>query len=245
MGRPKGSKNKPKNTAVAPTIDPSTLPAAEVPKKRGRPPGSKNKAKDNIPQATKAPETNEVPKRRGRPPGSKNKPKDGGSTATPPAPTPTPPPATATPPVSTEAPKRRGRPPKTIAPTLPATPGETAPPPIPAGATKAPSVATPVVVTRTEAEDEAPEPAPRAAYTREQLNHPALDRFEEHARVFYAHASAHRKITFENKADDTLTVERAVLKTLIDFFEIDVEALIANGKKSKDTKAPEGAEAGK
>lgn len=236
MGRPKGSKNKPKTPAVAPTIDPATLPPAEVPKKRGRPPGSKNAPKSNIPQATQAPVTTEVPKRRGRPPGSKNKAKDGTPTVTSPVSTPTAPVATVTPPESTDAPKRRGRPPKTIAPTLPATPApaaEATPPPIPAAATKAPVTPAPVVVTRTASEDEADTSAPRAAYTREQLNHPALDPFEQHAKIFLEHASAHRKLMFEGKADDTLTVERAVVRTLVDFFEIDVEALIANDKKQK------------
>ncbi len=240
MGRPKGSKNKPKVPAVASTIDPSTLPPAEVPKKRGRPAGSKNAPKPSVPQATQPPATDEVPKRRGRPPGSKNKPKDAAPTATSPAPTPTPPAATATPPASTEAPKKRGRPAKTIAPTLPAATPAAEPPPLPPAATKASTPVVPVVVTRTEAEDDST-PEERAAYTREQLNHPALDHLEEHAKVFLANASAHRKLMFEGKADATLTPERAALRTLIDFFEIDVEALIANAKKTKD-KAPAGVE---
>ena len=53
-GRPKGSKNKPKDT-------PTEVPTE--PKKRGRPKGSKNKPKDTPTQ----------PKKRGRPKGSKNK----------------------------------------------------------------------------------------------------------------------------------------------------------------------------
>lgn len=229
MGRPKGSKNKPKTPAVAPTIDPATLPPAEVPKKRGRPPGSKNTLKPSVPQATQPPATSEAPKRRGRPPGSKNKPKDTAPTPTPPAATPAP--------TSADAPKRRGRPPKAVVPALP--PSEVPPPPIPAGATKSPTSPAPVVVTRTEAEDDAAPVERAAAYTREQLNNQALDYLEEHAKVFLTNASAHRKLMFEGKADDTLTPERAALRTLIDFFEIDVEALITNAKKTKD-KAPTG-----
>ena len=57
-GRPKGSKNKPKDT-------PQETPTQ--PKKRGRPKGSKNKVKDH--QA----EVPTEPKKRGRPKGSKNK----------------------------------------------------------------------------------------------------------------------------------------------------------------------------
>ena len=60
-GRPKGSKNKPKDT-------PTEVP--NEPKKRGRPKGSKNKPKDT---STEVPPE---PKKRGRPKGSKNKPKD-------------------------------------------------------------------------------------------------------------------------------------------------------------------------
>ena len=62
-GRPKGSKNKPKDDI------PADVPAE--PKKRGRPKGSSNKPKDDIPADVPA-----EPKKRGRPKGSKNKPKD-------------------------------------------------------------------------------------------------------------------------------------------------------------------------
>ena len=57
-GRPKGSKNKIKDT-------PEEVPAE--PKKRGRPKGSKNKPKDPRVEVPTA------PKKRGRPKGSKNK----------------------------------------------------------------------------------------------------------------------------------------------------------------------------
>jgi len=57
-GRPKGSKNKIKDT-------PEEVPAE--PKKRGRPKGSKNKIKDHQVEVPTA------PKKRGRPKGSKNK----------------------------------------------------------------------------------------------------------------------------------------------------------------------------
>ena len=64
MGRPKGSKNKPK------------IVENDVPKRRGRPPGSKNKTKVMDEQVIENRDGNDVPKRRGRPPGSKNKTKD-------------------------------------------------------------------------------------------------------------------------------------------------------------------------
>ncbi len=62
-GRPKGSKNKPKDDISA------DVPLE--PKKRGRPKGSTNKSKTDITADVPAP-----PKKRGRPKGSKNKPKD-------------------------------------------------------------------------------------------------------------------------------------------------------------------------
>lgn len=196
MGRPKGSKNKPKN------IDPSALPPAEVPKKRGRPPGSKNKPKDNSASAT--PATTEAPRRRGRPPGSKNKARGSEPFAV--------------------------RSPKVVAPTPP--PTVSTPPPMPAAASA-------VVVTRTEDEPKDAEPTEVqvAPYTLEQLNNPALDELEKHASVFYANASPKRKLMFEGRATDSLTVQRAVLRTLIDFFEIDVTQVIkSNGKTA--TEAP-------
>ena len=60
-GRPKGSKNKTKDTLQEVPTEP---------KKRGRPKGSKNKTKDTLQ------ETPTQPKKRGRPKGSKNKVKD-------------------------------------------------------------------------------------------------------------------------------------------------------------------------
>lgn len=62
-GRPKGSKNKPKDDLPEITA---------TPKKRGRPAGSKNKPKDT--DVSK--DITNTPKKRGRPKGSKNKPKD-------------------------------------------------------------------------------------------------------------------------------------------------------------------------
>ena len=64
-GRPAGSKNKPKEPDVSKDI-------SETPKKRGRPAGSKNKPK--VTDVSK--DISETPKKRGRPAGSKNKPKD-------------------------------------------------------------------------------------------------------------------------------------------------------------------------
>lgn len=64
-GRPKGSKNKPR----------------EAPKKRGRPKGSRNKPKAEAPKKRGRPKSSQnkskpnAPKKRGRPKGSKNKPK--------------------------------------------------------------------------------------------------------------------------------------------------------------------------
>ncbi len=60
-GRPKGSKNKPKDTIQEVPTEP---------KKRGRPKGSKNKVKDPPLEVTPP------SKKRGRPKGSKNKTKD-------------------------------------------------------------------------------------------------------------------------------------------------------------------------
>ena len=60
-GRPKGSKNKPKDVPTEPHTEP---------KKRGRPKGSKNKPKDTPTEVTTQ------TKNRGRPKGSKNKPND-------------------------------------------------------------------------------------------------------------------------------------------------------------------------
>jgi high mobility group AT-hook protein 2 len=62
-GRPKGSKNKPREKAPSDTIVP---PAAK--KKRGRPKGATNK--------DAATRTKKVPKKKGRPQGSKNKPQE-------------------------------------------------------------------------------------------------------------------------------------------------------------------------
>lgn len=111
---------------------------------------------------------------------------------------------------------------------------------MPAGAKVTPSVPSALVVTRTEAEDDEAANGTPALYTEEQLNNPALDSLEEHAKVFLALASAHRKVMFEGKASASMTVERGALKTLIDFFEIDVEAIIKNGKTQKSGKATTG-----
>lgn len=223
MGRPKGSKNKPKVPAVAvpQAIDPSTLPAPAV-KRRGRP------AAQPATPAPQPPATTEVPKRRGRPPGSKNKPKDGATTVTPPAPTPTPPAATATSPASTEIPKRRGRPPKVVVPTVSV-------PPVTPAATVTPTP--PTQITRTDSDEEAAEasapvekPSP---YTLEQLNDPALDELTAHATALFEKASASRKLFFEEKVRPGLTVEKAVLKVLVDFLEINVPNTIAQNGKAK------------
>lgn len=81
-GRPKGSKNKPKEETATPTVAAvvaaAPAPASEAPKRGpGRPPGSKNKASEVIATApvpaAPAPEVKRGP---GRPPGSKNKPKE-------------------------------------------------------------------------------------------------------------------------------------------------------------------------
>jgi hypothetical protein len=71
LGRPKGSKNKPKDGSNTPASSGTT----EAPKKRlGRPKGSKNKPKDGS-------VTPPSPGKPGRPKGSKNKPKEEGKRA--------------------------------------------------------------------------------------------------------------------------------------------------------------------
>ena len=101
MGRPKGSKNKPKDPSAPKRRGrppgSKNKPPETPPKRRGRPPGSKNKPKDAVPPAAAVPA---VPKRRGRPPGSKNKPKDAADRA-----------AQAAAVAAAAPPKRRGRPP--------------------------------------------------------------------------------------------------------------------------------------
>lgn len=77
LGRPKGSKNKPKTNGVAVAPIAAEVPA---PKKRGRPKGSKNKPKTNGVAAAPVTEAT-APKKRGRPKGSKNKPKANAATA--------------------------------------------------------------------------------------------------------------------------------------------------------------------
>lgn len=231
MGRPKGSKNKPKNQDAGysrtPTVDPATLPAPLV-KRRGRPPGKKPVAPAPVAQP---PVTNETPKRRGRPPGSKNRPKD--SAAPPPVPQSTTLPA---PPTSVEAPKRRGRPPKVVVPVVSV-------PPVLATAPTVPVVSAQVQITRTECDEgngeteEAPPAKLVVPYTYEQLNHPALDAFEEHAEAFLDAASAGRKVYFDGKVRPDVSLTRIVLKLLVDYFEINVPEIIARYEAQKAGKA--------
>lgn len=76
MGRPKGSKNKPKDQAVEVVVPPQGQPEVAA-KRRGRPPGIKNKPKADSDTPAPAPvaQPNPTPGRRGRPPGSKNTPR--------------------------------------------------------------------------------------------------------------------------------------------------------------------------
>jgi hypothetical protein len=203
MGRPKGSKNKPKTPSAE----------QEPVKKAGKPVEVKV-------APVPPPVTTEAPKRRGRPPGSKNKHEEGGVTTQPTAAISVhvqadqrqPAPSAAQ---QVDAPKRRGRPPgsKNVTKT------EHGEPP-PAAA---------VIVSRTESEEEQP-PARAVSYTVDQLNDSALDKLEAHANEFFNLASPARKLMFENRGNGEITVGRAVLRTLVDFFEIDVIALIKHGK---------------
>ncbi len=202
MGRPKGSKNKPKTIGVAtpastqPVPQPVlTTPVSASTKRRGRPPGSKNKkAQESTPEAVVAPATSEVPQK-------KTKPEDS------PAPQ-----------------KRRGRPPKVVVPVLP----QSAPtPPSPAAPVQvtrtldvgdAPPVEKPLA------------PAHRAicshTYTVEQMNHPAMDKLEKHLMSIYEYASPATKVSIEAKTLAGLTTERSILYTILAFFDIDPNTII-------------------
>ena len=73
----------------------------------------------------------------------------------------------------------------------------------------------------------------RKAYTFEDLTNPALDGLEKHVDALLNLASPKRKAYFENKKlPNSPTLARSVLRTLIDYFEIDVHAVIAAAKKS-------------
>lgn len=89
IGRPPGSKNKPKETPTAIPVHGSTPTPTTSNKRIGRPPGSKNKPKVALPIPVQgsAPAT-PAPKKIGRPMGSKNKPKVAISAPTPAVPVP-------------------------------------------------------------------------------------------------------------------------------------------------------------
>lgn len=219
MGRPKGSKNKPKVTEAA---TPSNANNTVV-KRRGRPPGVSNKPTVNPTSAPVA------VKRRGRPPGSKNRPKDNAPVAA--APVDNTPPAPPSSAPSSEAPKRRGRPPKVVAPVIPSTalpPVLSSPPTL--------TLNVPPEVTRTACDegqdDRSPEIQGVPPYSYAQLNHPALNELEAHAAAFAVHASPARAVFFDEKVQPGITRERAVLKLLVDFFEINLPALIVQYEKA-------------
>jgi hypothetical protein len=198
MGRPKGSKNKPKVPVVAAT--PEAAPVVQ--KKRG----------SAVPAAPAPAPAPEQKKRGGRPKGSKNKPK----TDTPaPAPTPAP----AAPPTPAPEPPKGKKAAKTIVPTI-----------TPEALTKpaSPSATQPIEVVRTPTESDA---EPVETLTASQLNHPALAGLLATATTLLANASPSRKLMFENKANTDYTAELATLRTLVEFFEIDVAELIAQHAK--------------
>jgi len=87
IGRPKGSKNKPKEATAAIPVQVSTPAATTSNTRIGRPPGSKNKPKV-APVSVPAAPVQTTTKRIGRPPGSKNKPKLVVSAPTPAVPVP-------------------------------------------------------------------------------------------------------------------------------------------------------------
>jgi len=206
MGRPKGSKNKPKLPAVtaASTLAPTPAPTVQ---KRAR-----AVAATPPPPPPAPPATAEVPKRRGRPPGSKNKPKDGAPAAPAPA-APTPEPAKRTP--------------RVVVPAV-------TPPPLPPVVTTTVPAAT--QITRTDTDDAPDQEASQeklAAYTVLDLRHPALKELQAHATAFFDQASPRQKLFFEGKVRPGMTVPLAVLKVLVDFFEIDVLKLIDQHAKAQ------------
>lgn len=192
MGRPKGSKNKPKN--VEASAQPVEAKEVAV-KKKGRPAGVKAAEKEEAPAKAptavetpvEAPETSEAPKRRGRPPGAKK-----------------------------EA--------KVVAPVLPTKAEDPAPP------------ASKLTIVRTDTADEAA-PAPvvekRAEYTLDDLMHPALDDLEHSITELANLASPRRKVHHESRSLPGVSYERSVLKTLIDYFEVDVKKYIADQTSNK------------
>lgn len=205
MGRPKGSKNKPKPAVTAASIPaPASSPAVQ---KRAR-----AVAATPPPPPPPPPVTAEVPKRRGRPPGSKNKPKD--DAPAPPAPV-------------TPAPEPTKRASKVVVPTV-------TPPPLPPVVTS--SVPTATQITRTDTDDAPDQEASQeklAAYTVDDLRHTALKELQAHATAFFDQASPRQKLFFEGKVRPGMTVSLAVLKVLVDFFEIDVLKLIDQHAKAK------------
>ena len=162
----------------------------------------------------------------GRPKGSKNKPKDAVPTA----------PAT---PAVQKKPAKEVKPAKAAAkpepkPEVKAAPAkETKAPKAPKVVAPVASPAVPAAVARTE---DAPKPEPTVAastpsrppeYTLEDLQHDALAPWEAAIKPIVAKAAAHRKLFYEEKSLPGVSLDRRVLKTLIDYLEIDVKALIA------------------
>ena len=183
MGRPKGSKNKPK-VIVPATTPAATQPQAEEARKRVKP------------AAAKPAKPAEAPlKRKGRPPGSKNKDKQEAA-------------AVAAPPVQTA---------KLQAP---------APIPIPPPA---------VTIVRTNEGEEtdggssAREVDTRAGYTAQDLSSPALQPLEDAIAPLVALISPKRRLYYEERALPGVSFERQVLKTFLDYFEVDVKKLVAKG----------------
>ena len=161
----------------------------------------------------------------GRPKGSKNKPKDG---------SPAPAAAVAPAPVKKAAPApvqkkaveaapapAKKRDVKVVAPKVGIATGNPTADPAPVVSVKAVPTPVPVKaeVTKT--------PAPKAAgYTIEDLQDPALDKLEAAVSVLLDHASAHRRVYHESRALPGVSIERSVLKVMIDYFEIDVQKII-------------------
>ena len=66
-----------------------------------------------------------------------------------------------------------------------------------------------------------------AAYTLEELQSPALDGLEHDIAKLVSLASPRRKLIQEARAPKGVSYNRAVLKTLLDYFEVDVKKLVA------------------
>lgn len=195
----------------------------------GRPKGSKNKVKQPViaqPEPVKSakpvksvltayPAEKVSSGHRGRPPGAKNK--NLAAVAQPKA--------AAVLPVE----KKKGRPPKVKEEVTPPSP------PSPPPAIKPPEVITTVVRTDSAEEDTTGVKGKEATYTLAELQSPLLDEMEEHVAYLVDLASPARKVYFEGLAIAGVSYMRRIMKTFIDFLEIDLQAYLENQAKNHES----------